>query len=103
MTLGHFSNESLAQVNELLFAEDLEGQCDQKKKREAQAKQRTPEQKQADQERAQEMKGRAPQVSEGVRQEAAKKAAATRAKCNPPKPEGTDEAKSQPSQYQTGR
>jgi hypothetical protein len=104
MALGSFSNESLNQAYNLLFAEDLTGQCNQEEKRKAQARTRTPEQQQADKLRAQEMQGKAPQVPQGVREQAAQKAAKTREKCHPPKPAGAGEAATkapthQPSQY----
>jgi hypothetical protein len=78
-----FSEESLDNVWNLLYAEGqvnpLEGQCNQKKKREKN-KQRTPAQREADQQRAQQQRGQNT-VSPGVRSEAAKKAAETRKKC----------------------
>lgn len=63
----------------------LEGQCGQKKKKQAAAKPRTPEQQKADRERGQEMKGQ-DNVPSGVRQQAAEKAAKTRQKCSGNKP-----------------
>ena len=80
---GDFSNESLEGVWDLLYAEGqpnlLEGQCNQKQKRER-SKQRTPAQREADQQRAQQRKGQ-DTVSSGVRSDAAKRAAETRKKC----------------------
>ena len=81
---GQFSKKSLDEVWELLYAEGwenpLEGQCNQKQKREAN-KQRTPAQRQADQKRGQQQQGQN-NISSSVRSEAAKKAAETRKKCN---------------------
>lgn len=81
---GNFSNESLGEVWNLLYAESrenpLEGQCNQKQKREK-SKQRTPEQMGADQQKAQQQRGQN-NVSSGVRSDAAKRAAETRKKCN---------------------
>jgi hypothetical protein len=80
---GEFSKESLDEVRSLLYAEvrenPLEGQCNQKQKREAN-KQRTPAQRQADQQRGQQQQGQN-NISSSVRSEAAKKAAETRKKC----------------------
>jgi hypothetical protein len=80
---GSFSDEALAQV-EAMFAEGqknpLEGTCGQRKKREAMKQPRTPLQAQADRDRAQAQRGKS-NVSSSVRSEAAKRAAATRAKC----------------------
>ena len=80
---GNFSKESLDEVRNLLYAEGwknpLEGQCNQKQKREAK-KQRTPAQMQADQKRGQQQRGQNT-VSSSVRSEAARKAAETRKKC----------------------
>jgi hypothetical protein len=81
---GEFSEESLKEVQNLLYAEGwenpLEGQCNQKQKREAN-KQRTPAQRQGDQQRAQQQQSQNT-VSSSVRSEAARKAAETRKKCN---------------------
>jgi hypothetical protein len=78
---GFFSEESLAQV-EAMFAEGqenpYEGKCGQKKLREQAKQPRTPAQEEADRARSQAGRG-AP--ARGNRSEAAKKAAATRAKC----------------------
>ena len=80
---GNFSKESLEEVWDLLYAEGqpnpLEGQCDQKQKRERN-KQRTPAQMEADQQRAQQRRGQ-DTVPSAVRSEAAKRAAETRKKC----------------------
>lgn len=77
----------------MLFAEGqenpYEGQCDQKQKREAQAKPRTQAQQQADQARSQALRGK-DTISSGSRSAAAKKAAETRSRCKgiqkPPTP-----------------
>jgi len=62
------------------FAEEnpLEGECNQRKKREQGAEPRTREQMEADRQRSQQMTGGA---GRGNRSEAAKKAAETRARC----------------------
>ncbi len=73
------------------FAEqDLTGECNQKEKRERMKKPQTPEQQKANEQRSQEMQGK-DNVPSGVRQQAAEKAAKTRAKCNKnsPKPPQT--------------
>ena len=89
---GHFSDEALDAV-EAMFAEGqkdpLLGTCNQKKAREANKTQRTPEQLQADQARSQALRGKS--AASGNRSEAAKKAAETRKQC-----------KGQPSQSDTG-
>jgi hypothetical protein len=81
---GNFSNESLGEVWDLLYAESrenpLEGQCNQKQKRKNN-KQRTPEQMEADQQKAQQQRGQN-NVSSSVRSDAAKRAAETRKNCN---------------------
>ena len=81
---GNFSKESLEEIWDLLYAEGqpnpLEGQCDQKQKRERN-KQRTPAQREADQQRAQQRRGQ-DTVPSAVRSDAAKRAAETRKKCN---------------------
>lgn len=59
----------------------LEGECNQKEKRERMKQQRSPEQRQADEERARQMSSKPPQVPSSVRKEAAEKAAKTRARC----------------------
>jgi hypothetical protein len=80
---GSFSEEALAQV-EAMFAEGqvnkLAGECGQKAKREAAKQPRTPLQQEADRARSQANRG-ATQQSSAVRSEAAKRAAATRARC----------------------
>ena len=87
---GHFSDEALNAVQEL-FRENkpnnLLGTCGQKKAREANKTQRTPEQLQADQSRSQALRGRS--AGGANRSEAAKKAAETRRQCKgqPSKPE----------------
>ena len=81
--MGNFSEESLKEVQNLLYAEGwenpLEGTCNQKQKREAN-KQRTPAQRQGDQQRAQRQQGQN-NVSSSARSEGAQKAAETRKKC----------------------
>ena len=61
---------------------DLTGTCGQKEKREKRAAQQTPAEKAAAEQRGREMQGKASTVPPGVRQEAAKNAAETRAKCD---------------------
>lgn len=68
------------------FAEDLLGECDQKKKREARKGQRTAEQLQGDKDRSQALRGKDTMPS-ASRSEAAKKSAATRAKCKGGQPQ----------------
>ena len=89
---GHFSDEALEAVQEM-FAEGQEnplaGTCGQKKAREANKTQRTPEQMQADQARSQALRGKS--AASGNRSESAKKAAETRKQC-----------KGQPSKPDTG-
>jgi hypothetical protein len=84
MINANFSPESLNAVQEMLYAEGqvdpLEGTCNQRKKREQNKTQRTPEQAQADKQRAQHQQGR-DTIPSGVRSEAAKKAAETRRRC----------------------
>ena len=79
---GHFSDEALEAVQEM-FAEGQEnplaGTCGQKKAREANKTQRTPEQMQADQARSQALRGKS--AASGNRSESAKKAAETRKQC----------------------
>ena len=79
-----FSKYSIDLVNKMLYAEGqvnpLEGECGQKQKRQQQKQQRTPEQQQADKTRAQANTGK-DSVSAAIRSEAAKKAAATRKRC----------------------
>ena len=73
-SIGGFSNEALS------FAEDLLGECDQKKKREARKGQRTQSQQQADDARSQALRGKDTMPS-ASRSEAARKGAETRKKC----------------------
>jgi len=84
MINANFSQESLASVREMLYAEGqvdpLEGTCNQRKKREQGQTQRTPAQEQADNRRAQHQRGK-DTISSGTRSEAAKKAAETRRRC----------------------
>ena len=85
--VGTFSEHALAAVQEMLYAEGqvnpLEGECNQKAKRQAKAKTRSSAQEAADQKRAQTARAG---VNRGNRSEAAKKAAATRAKCKSAQP-----------------
>jgi hypothetical protein len=91
LNINGYSKSSLELVNSMLYAEGqpnpLEGECGQKQKRQQAKQPRTPAQSQADKTRAQANQGR-DNVSSGVRSEAAKKAAATRARCKgtTPKP-----------------
>ena len=78
--IGHFSQEALS------FAETLLGECDQKKKREARKGQRTAEQLQGDKDRSQALRGK-DTIPSSARSEAAKKSAATRAKCKGTQPQ----------------
>ena len=79
--MNGFTQESWEAISSMLFGENkLEGQCGQRKKREATKSQRSPAQRQADKARAQARQGR-DTMSSATRSEAAKKAAATRAKC----------------------
>ena len=84
MINANFSQEAWNSIQEMLYAEGqenpLEGQCGQKKKREALKQPRTPAQEAADRTRAQQQRGRS-SVSSSVRSEAAKKAAETRKRC----------------------
>jgi len=86
-----YSKSSLELVNSMLYAEGqvnpLAGECGQKQKREQAKQARTQAQAEADKTRAQTNRGR-DNVSSGVRSEAAKKAAETRARCKgaSPKP-----------------
>lgn len=84
MDISGFTPEALDAVAQMLYAEnqvnELEGQCGQKKKRQAQAAPRTPAQQQADQVRAQANQGQ-DNIPSATRSEAAKKAAETRKKC----------------------
>lgn len=87
---GYFTQEALDQIG-AMYAEGqpnpLEGECGQKQKRQQAKQPRTEAQAQADKTRAQSNQGR-DNVSSGVRSEAARKAAATRARCKgaSPKP-----------------
>lgn len=89
MNVPGFSEESLQEVQQLLYVErtnPYEGQCGQKKLREQNKGPRTPAQEQADQARSQALSGKsAPGAN---RSEAAKKAAETRRQCKglPSKP-----------------
>lgn len=82
MNVPGFTPEALETVNSLLYAEagvnPLEGKCGQNKLREQAAKTRTPAQKQGDKNRAAARRGK---PAGGNRSEAAKKAAATKARC----------------------
>ena len=80
---GNFSQESLDQIQEMLFAEvknPYEGQCGQKKLREQNKQPRTPAEEAADQARSQALKGKS-SGAKGDRSAAAKKAAETRKRC----------------------
>ena len=94
LNIDGYSKSSLELVNSMLYAEGqvspLAGECNQKQKREQMKQARTPAQSEADRTRAQANSGR-DNVPSGVRSEAAKKAAATRARCKgtssqPPQP-----------------
>ena len=74
-------------------APDLTGQCDQKKKKEQRAEPRTGPEQAADRQRASEMRGKDP-IPSGERQEAAKKAAETRKKCQKTSPSTTQATQS---------
>lgn len=82
MNISGFTTEALNAVQEMLYAEGqvnpLEGECGQRKKREARSTNRTAAEEQADQQRSQTMSGKAPG---GDRSAAAKKAAETRKSC----------------------
>ena len=84
MNIPGFTLEAVSLVNEMLYAEGqanpLEGECNQKAKREAAKKPRTPAQQQADNARAQASRGR-DNVPSAARSEAAKKEAETRKRC----------------------
>jgi len=94
LNIDGYSKGSLEFVNSMLYAEGqpnpLEGECGQKQKRQQAKQARTPAQQEADKTRAQTNRGR-DSVSSGVRSEAAKKAAETRARCK-----GTSSQPSQP-------
>jgi hypothetical protein len=79
-------------IESLRFAEDLLGQCNQKRLREQNKSQRTPEQEAADQSRSQALKGKPAATRGGARSEAAKKAAETRRKCRGGSPSPTPTA-----------
>jgi hypothetical protein len=84
MNIPGFTDESLAAVEELLYAEyknKFAGQCGQKQLREQNKSQRTPAQQAGDQARAAKLRGRS-RMSGGTRSEAAKKAAETRKQCS---------------------
>ena len=84
MNISGFTDESLAAVEELLYAEyknKYAGQCGQKQLREQNKSQRTPAQQAGDQARAAKLQGRS-RMSGSTRSEAAKKAAATRQQCS---------------------
>lgn len=84
MNVSGFTPEALEAVATLLFAEGqknpLQGECNQKAKREAAKQPRTPLQAEADRARSQAQRG-ATRQSSAVRSEAAKKAAETRRRC----------------------
>jgi len=87
----YFSEESLAEVWNLLYAENsLAGECGQKEKREARKGERTPEQQKADDQRSSKARGK-DAVPSSARSEGAKKAAETRRRCSglPPKTQTT--------------
>lgn len=81
---GYFSEQSLTEVQSLLYREGqerpLSGECNQEQKEKAKAEPRSPEEKKADQERAAANTGQ-DSVPPGVRSEAAKQGAETKAKC----------------------
>jgi hypothetical protein len=80
MNVPGFTEEALAEVNDMLdFSNPFLGQCNQKKLRAEHKQPRTAAQQSADQARSQKLKGHA--ATGGNRSEAAKKAAATRARC----------------------
>ena len=84
MDIPGFTAEALETVNSLLFAEGqvnpYEGKCGQKKLREQAAKPRTPAEQNADKARSQARRGK-PVGGSANRSEAARKAAATKARC----------------------
>ena len=84
MEISGFSAKALATVSSMLYAEGqtnpLEGECNQKAKRKQMKQARTPAQQEADRLRSQSNRGQNT-VPSATRSEAAKKAAATRAKC----------------------
>lgn len=75
MNIPGFTTEALQ------YAEDLLGKCDQKKLREQNKSQRTPEQLAGDQARSQALKGKPAATQGTTRSEAAKLGAETRKKC----------------------
>jgi len=83
MNISGFTEEALAAVEELLYAEyknKYAGQCNQKQLREQNKSQRTPAQQAGDQARAAKLRGRS-RMSGSTRSEAARKAAETRKQC----------------------
>ena len=84
MNISGFTPEALRNIETMLYAEGqknpLEGECNQKTKRDAAKKPRTPAQQQADNARAQASRGK-DSVPSAARSEAAKKAAETRKRC----------------------
>jgi hypothetical protein len=84
MNVPGFTTEALETVNSLLFAEGQvnphEGKCNQRKLRERAAKPRTPLEQQADKARSVARQGK-PVGGGADRSEAARKAAATKARC----------------------
>lgn len=84
MNISGFAPEALEAVSFMLYAEGqknpLEGECGQKRRREAMKQPRTPAQQEADRARSQAQRGRTKQSS-SVRSEAAVKAAETRKRC----------------------
>jgi len=82
--ISGFSEESLDLVQQMLYNENqknpLQGQCGQKKKREALQQPRSPAEQQADRERAMASRGK-DSVGSAARSEAAKRAAQTRRRC----------------------
>ena len=84
MNIPGFTTEALAEVQQMLYAEGqdnpYEGKCGQRKLREQNKTQRTPNQQDADRQRALEARGH-DRMSSATRSEAAKKAAETRARC----------------------
>lgn len=83
MNIAGFTEEAVAEVEALLYAERENkylGQCGQKKLREQDKTQRTPAQQAADQQRAAAQRGKNT-INSAVRSEAAVKAAETRKRC----------------------
>jgi hypothetical protein len=80
MNVPGFTEEALAEVNDMLdfSINPYAGQCGQKKLREQNRTQRTPQQQAGDQARSQALRGH---TSTGNRSAAAKKAAETRKRC----------------------